>query len=111
MRRAPGVEDGRDAGGKDFELAVAEDGGLHVVRLRSSLAIPLTTVACEQSLPQRWEELPVRIQGVNVPVRDTAVQVRVKVVQVFGLAGIDIAGDVEVVVVSGARDFGHRHHA
>ena len=37
------------------------------------------------------------------PVGDAAVQVRVEVVQVFGLAGIDVARDVEVVVVGRSR--------
>ena len=44
-------------------------------------------------------------------VRDATKQVGGQVVQVFGLAGVDVATDVEVVVVGLAGDFGQRHHA
>jgi hypothetical protein len=45
------------------------------------------------------EDLPVGAQGVDVAVGDAAVEVGVQVVQVLGLAGVDVARDVEVVVV------------
>ena len=36
---------------------------------------------------------------------------RLEVLEVFRLAGIDVARDVEVVVVGRIGDLGHRHHA
>ena len=50
-------------------------------------------------------------ERVEVVVGDAAVQVCVEVVQILGLAGVDVARDVEVVVVGGAGDLVHRHHA
>ena len=41
--------------------------------------------------------------------RDAAVEVRVEIVQVLGLRSVDVAGDVEVVVVGGVPDFGEGH--
>ena len=44
-------------------------------------------------------------------VGDATVQVGVEVVQILRLATIDVARDIEVVVVGRTCDFGHRHHA
>ena len=106
---APGVEDLGDALPICLEFAMAENRGLHLPEVDPNLAVSLAA-ALEQRLAERREVLPPVAQRVDVAVGDTAVQVGVEVVQILRLAGIDVARDVEVVVVGGIGDLGQRHH-
>ena len=110
MPFAPGAEGIGDTLPVCLGVFVAVDRGLHLPGIDPHLAVPLA-IALEQRLAQRREVLPPDAQCIDIAVGDTAVQVGVEVVQVLRLTGIDVARDVEVVVVDGVGDFGHRHHA
>ena len=58
---------------------------------------------------QAGEDRPIGVEGVDVGQRDAAVEVGVEIVQVLWLGAVDVAGDVEVVVVGRVRDFGEGH--
>ncbi|KAF5035100.1 hypothetical protein DSECCO2_589140 [anaerobic digester metagenome] len=72
VRRPPLVKDGGDPGHVGRKLRVGEDGRLHLRRLDLRLQVPGPTVRPEQRIPQRREDRPVALQGVDVPARDAA---------------------------------------
>ena len=78
-----------------------EYGRLHLPGLDPGLAVSGAAVALEQRRPERREDLPPSAERVEVAVGDAPAQVGVEVVQVFRLARIDVAGEVQVVVVGG----------
>ena len=81
------------------ELGVAEDGGLDVGGRDAKLAVAGAAGRLEQRGAHGGEDLPVGAQGVEVAVGDAAAQVGVDVLQVLGLGAVDVARQVEVVVV------------
>jgi hypothetical protein len=107
---APFVEQGFDLAAEALEFRVSEDGLAH---FGHGLAQPRVAGALglEQDAAQAGHFLPVGGESVDVAFGDTAVQVRVDVVQVFRCAAVDVAWQVEVVVVLLAGDLVQRHHA
>ncbi len=110
MRLSPSTKQLADRLGVGRELTVREDRGLDLLRLDARLAVPLLAVVLEQRLAQRGKYRPVRAQGVDVPVRNPTIEVRVQIVQVFGFRRVDVTRNVQVVVVRGAGDLAQRHH-
>ena len=82
------------------------DRGLQLRRRHRQLQItgPLRP---EQGLAQLRAHLPIGLQGVDVALGDAAAQVRLDVLQVFGFGTVDVAGQVEVVVMPGDLFIGH----
>ena len=111
MRLTPCLKDTSDPRLVRLELPVSEDGRLLLRRLDPRLAVAPPAVAGKQRLAQRGEDVPVGIERVEVAVGYAALQMRLEVLEVFRLAGIDVARKVEVVVVGRIGDLGHRHHA
>ena len=56
--------------------------------------------------PQGREHLPVSTQGVDIPIGNATFKVGGQIVQIFRLAGIDIARNIQVVVVGGNLESG-----
>jgi hypothetical protein len=81
------------------ELGVPEDRGLDVGGGDLELGVAGATGLLEQRLPHAGEDLPVPLQRVEVAVGDAAAQVAVDVLDVLGLARVDVARQVEVEVV------------
>ena len=111
MRLAPTVENDRDPRLVRLELPMPENGVLHLRRLNASLAVARPSIADKQRLTQRGEDIPIGSELVEIAVGNAAVQMRVEIVQVFRLAGINVARDVQIIVVSRTSDLSHRHHA
>ena len=111
MLPPPDVQHPSDPARVRLEFLVFENQRAHLVRHNPRVAVSLPPVRREQPRPNPRKHLPVIAERVDVPVRDATMQVRGQVVQVLGLAGVDVAGDVQVVVVGLAGDFGQRHHA
>src|SRR6266540_6223504 len=99
MRRSPCGKDGQHALGKGSEFRSPENGGLHLMCRDASAAVPSAAVCLEEYRAQGRKHLPIAFQCVDVAVRDTTIQVGIEIVQIFGFAAIDVAWEVEVVVV------------
>ena len=100
----------RGLGSELLELGRVEDGLLHLADVEGQVAVA-GTVRLEQLAAQLREGVPVGAEQVEVAVRDAAVQVGVEVLDVLGFGRVDVARDVEVVVVLRVGDLGERHHA
>ena len=105
---SPLLEGLQAAFGKGGEFRVRQNGGFDLAGLYQRLFIT-GAAGGEQGGPQGGEYLPVGAQGFDVPFGDTAFEVGAEVVQVFWFRRVDIARDVEVVVVGG--DVAQGHHA
>ena len=92
---------------------MAEDRGLHLRGLHQQPAEAGSAGRLEQLAAYAGQHLPIvvrlRSQRVQVAIGNAALQVRFDVLQVLGLAGVDVARQVEVEVVR--LDLRHRHHA
>ena len=97
---------GREGG----ELGVGEDGGLDFSLdwLNGAVA---GTKRLEQSVAQAGHDLPVVAEGIEVALGDAAAQVAVDILEVLRLGAVDVAREVEVVVVLGVGDFRDGHQA
>lgn len=91
------------------ELGVTEDGSLDLGGFDLGMDIAGAIRIDKQVMPNRGEDVPVALQGINVPHGDAAAQVAVDVLQVFRLSTVDVARQVQVEVVG--LDLGQRHHA
>jgi len=96
---------------KGGELRVAEDGGLDVRDGDLELAVAGPVALLEERGAHAGEDLPVAIEVVNVSIRNAAAQMAVNVLQVLRLGAVDVARQVEVVVVFRVADLGQRDHA
>src|SRR5690554_704736 len=94
--------------GKGPEFRVVEDGAFNLRRRYQTAAVALP-IGSEQGMAQAGEHPPVGCQSVDIPVGDAALQVGAEVVQVFRFTAVDIAGNIQVVVVGG--NFAYGHHA
>jgi len=93
------------------ELAVAEDGGLDVRRRDAELAVAAMGGFLEQCGTHAGDDIPVGVEGVEIALRDAAAQVGGEILDVLGLGAVDVAGQVEVVVVFRIGDFRDGDHA
>ena len=93
------------------ELGVAEDGGLDLRDGELELAVAGAVGLLEQRGAHAGDDLPVAVERINVAVRDAAAQVAVDVLQVLRLGAVDVAREVEVVVVLRVADLRDRHQA
>jgi len=99
-----GVVEGR-------ELGVAEDSRLHLGDGELELRVAGAVGFLEQCGAHRGDDLPVGCEGINVLVGDAAAQVGVDVLQVLRLGAVDVAREVEVVVVLRVGDLADGHEA
>ncbi len=90
---------------------MAEDGGLHFGDGKLELAVAGAVGRLEQGGAQAGHDLPVVAEGIEVALGDAAAQVAVDVLQVLRLGAVDVAREVEVVVVLRVGDFLDGHHA
>jgi 5-hydroxyisourate hydrolase-like protein (transthyretin family) len=65
----------------------------------------------EQGRTHAGNDLPIASEVVNIAFRDAAAQVAVNVLEVLRLGAVNVAGEVEVIVVLPVGDFFNRHHA
>ena len=91
-------EMGLQAGDEGAELGVTVDGGLELGGLDEEVVVA-GAVRLEQGGAEGGADLPILLEGIEVPCRDAAVEVAADVLDVLGLLGIDVAGQVEVEVV------------
>jgi len=111
---------------KSGEFLVLQDAWLDRGHFHCQLLVAGVAVAAEQRLAQGREGLPVggqsrhgrdgalgfrRAIAVDVALGDAAVHMGMQVVTAFRLAGVDVAGQVEVEVVLRVGQFVERHHA
>lgn len=89
VRLAPLLENTLDRFGISLEFIVSEDDGLDLRSFDSGVAVAVAVAPLEQCRTQGGENRPIGFKGVDVAVGDAAVQVRIEVVQVLQLAGID----------------------
>ena len=90
---------------------MAEDGGLHLADRELQLAVAGAVGLLEQGRAHGGMTSSSSVEGVNVALGDAAAQVAVDVLQVLRLGAVDVAREVEVVVVLRVGDFRDRHHA
>ena len=93
------------------ELVVAEDGGLDLRRRDAELAVAAMGRFLEESGAHAGDDIPVGMEGVEIALGDAAAQVGGEVLDVLGLGAVDVAGQVEIVVVFRIGDFRDRDHA
>ena len=108
---APLVEQRRHLLVEGGELRMAEDGGLDLGDGQLEAGVPGPARRLKQGGAHAGKNLPIGSEGIKIPLRNATAQVPVDVLQVFGLAAVDVARQVEVVVVLRVGDLGHRHHA
>ena len=84
---------------KRDELVVGDDRGTNLRCFDARCTVASPAIRREQRFAQGGENPPVRVQSIDVPVGDPAVQVRVQIVYVLGFAGIDVPRYVQVVVI------------
>jgi len=92
---------------------VAEDGCLNLCDREPQLAVAGTVALIEQGGANVGKDISIRFQPyrvINVALGDAASQMTVDVLQVFRFAAVDIAREVEVVVVLEIGDLLKRHH-
>lgn len=92
-----------------FKRGVAEHGGLEVSILNPESAVPRPVCLGRDVIFETGKHLPVAGQLLNVSVRDSAPQMTIDVLQVFEFRAVDVARNVEVVVVLGVTDLIERH--
>ena len=110
MCLAPRLKDGIDPLLVSIEFGMREDRRFYVLGLYERIAVTGSTVGFKQGVTECGKNRPIGVECVDVGVGDTAVEVCAEVVEVFGFRGIDIARDIEVIVVGGIGDFGYWHH-
>ena len=93
------------------ELGVAEDGGLHLGDGKLQLAVAGAVGLFEQGGADAGDDLPVAGEVINIALGDAAAQVAVNVLHVLRLGAVDVARQVEVVVVLRVGDFLDGHEA
>ena len=93
------------AGVEGGELGVAEDGGLDLGDGELATGSSRGGRPLEQGGADAGDDLPVAVEGINIAVGDAAAQVAVDVLQVLRLGAVDVARQVEVVVVLRVGDF------
>ena len=90
---------------------MAEDGGLHLGDGKLQLAVAGAVGLLEQGGAHAGDDLPVAAERIDVALGDAAAQVAVDVLHVLRLGAVDVAREVEVVVVLRVGDFRDGHHA
>ena len=88
-----------------------QDGRFHGLALHARPAVPRPVCRLEEFLSDRWKDLPIPLQSIEIPVWNAATEVRIEIMQVLRLGRVDVARDVQVVVVRLAGNLGHRNHA
>ena len=88
---------------------MVQDGGLYLSLRQPHLVIARTVAGSKKRIPQFWQDGPVGGERVDIPFGQTAAQMGVDVLQVFGIGGVDIARKVEVEGVFRIGDFVKRH--
>ena len=111
MGLAPRLKNGIDLLLVSVELAVGEDGSLYLLGFHEWIAVSGSTVGFKQGVAEYGKDRPIVVECVDIGVRDAAVEVCAKVMQVFGFTGIDIARDIKVIVVGRVGNFRDWHHA
>ena len=91
-------EMGLQSGDEGAELGVTVDGGLELGGLDEEVVVA-GAVRLEQGGAEGGADLPILVEGIEVPRGDAAVEVAADVLDVLGLLGIDVAWQVEVEVV------------
>src|ERR1017187_8242991 len=86
------------------ELRVAEDGGFDLADGHFELRVTGPAALLEKRGAHRRKNLPVAFEVINVVAGNAAAQVGVDVLQVFPLSAVDVAREVEVVVVLRVAD-------
>ena len=93
------------------ELGVAEDGGLHLANREPQLTVAGAVELLERGGAQTRHGLPVIAKRIKVVLRDAAAQMAVDVLQILRLSAVDVAREVEIVVVLWVGDFLDGYHA
>ena len=93
------------------EFIMAEDGGLDVSSRDAQLAVAGAVGLLEQRRTHGGNDLPIRAERIDIVVGDAAAQMGADVLQVFRVAAVDVARQIEVVVVPAVGDFLDRDHA
>ena len=110
MSLAPRFKDGIDPLLVSVEFGMGEDGRFYLLGLHERIAVTGSTVAFKQGVAECGKDRPIGVECVDIGVGDAAVEVCVKVVEVFGFTRINIARDIEIIIVRGVGDFRDRHH-
>ena len=93
------------------ELGMAEDGGLHFGDGELERGVAGAIKLLEQGGAQAGHDFPVIAKRIEVALGDAAAQVAIDVLQILRLGAVDVAREVEVVVVLGVGDFRDGHQA
>src|SRR5258707_1041384 len=93
------------------ELGMAEDGGIHLVNREPQLTVAWAVELLEQGGAQTRHDLPVIAKRIDIGLRDAAAQMAVDVLQILRLSAVNVAREVEVVVVLWVSDFLDGYHA
>ena len=93
------------------ELGVAEDGGLHLGDGKLQLAVAGAVGLFEQGGADAGDDLPVAVEVINIALGNAAAQVAVDVLHVLRLGAVNVARQVEVVVVLRVGNFLDGHEA
>ena len=84
--------------GEPLHIRILLNGRLHILHLQ--VGIRLVGMRLEEIAAERRKSVPILLQGVNFCVGNASKHGGVDVVMFCRLAGIDIAGDVEVVAIA-----------
>lgn len=98
-------------GGEGGELGMSEDSGFHFGDGKIKGGVAGAVELLEQGGAQARHDFPVVVEGIEVALRDAAAQMAVDVLQVFRLSAVDVAREIEIVVVLRVGDFRNGHHA
>src|SRR5674476_1093583 len=96
--------------GKRLELKRVKDGLLDLTNVDRQITVA-RPVRLEELAAELRECIPIGAQRVEVPIRNAAVEVRMEILNVLGLRGIDVARDVEVVVILRVGDLAEWHES
>ena len=109
MRRTPSSKNIRHLRCIVRKFSMPQDRRLDGGRLDLWRAIARTLTRPEQFAANRWQDVPIGFERVDIADRNAAFQMRLDILKVFGFGAVDIARNIEVEVV--LRDLRERHHA
>ena len=90
---------------------MAEDGGFHFLDGQLQLTVASTVPFLKQCGTDARNNLPIAGERINVTVWDPATKMSVNILHVLRLGAVDVAREVEVVVVLRTGDFADGHKA